>query len=128
MPLWRILFSFFGRIPRKTYWLGMLVLWAQYAALSLLVSNARPPQEFATRMVVVALMALWLFGFVLACLAVSIKRLHDRNKSTAWLLLMFVPILGQGWLFIELGFLRGTAGPNRYGDDGRVAAIDPSVF
>jgi uncharacterized membrane protein YhaH (DUF805 family) len=73
--------------------------------------------------------------------AVSIKRLHDRDKSAWWLLLFYlVPailqaiaydsgaievrvILGLACFFIficclvELGFLRGTAGPNFYGPD-----------
>jgi uncharacterized membrane protein YhaH (DUF805 family) len=72
-----------------------------------------------------------------ASLAVAIKRLHDRDKSAWWLLVPWIlltiayytlgvelrPILGLAglaiaiWLFVELGFLRGTAGPNRYGPD-----------
>jgi uncharacterized membrane protein YhaH (DUF805 family) len=28
-----------------------------------------------------------------------------------------MPILGPLWLFIELGLLRGTVGPNKYGRD-----------
>jgi uncharacterized membrane protein YhaH (DUF805 family) len=78
--------------------------------------------------------------------AVAIKRLHDRDKS-AWRLLLFaLPlvilqtiayytdrtstgavevslILGLAclsiiiWFLVELGFLRGMAGPNRYGPD-----------
>jgi uncharacterized membrane protein YhaH (DUF805 family) len=75
--------------------------------------------------------------------AVAAKRLHDRDKSAWWLLLFYlVPwilgtigfyigaievrvILGLGlayfciviWYLVELGFLRGTTGPNRYGPD-----------
>jgi uncharacterized membrane protein YhaH (DUF805 family) len=69
---------------------------------------------------------------------VGIKRLHDRNKSGWWLLLFyFGPMvlgwigsaIGPEWLFslagfaisiwmlVELGFLRGTIGPNQYGPD-----------
>jgi uncharacterized membrane protein YhaH (DUF805 family) len=72
-------------------------------------------------------------------LAVAIKRLHDRDKSAWWLLLFYlVPsilpnigghagpaeivlaLIGLGisiWAFVEIGCLRGTAGPNRYGPD-----------
>jgi hypothetical protein len=73
--------------------------------------------------------------------AVVIKRLHDRDKSAGWLLLfVLVPLILQTiayytgavefkiilglacffigiWFLVELGFLRGTAGPNRYGLD-----------
>jgi uncharacterized membrane protein YhaH (DUF805 family) len=69
---------------------------------------------------------------------VGIKRLHDRDKSGWWLLVFYVlpgvlnaigESLAAGWIFslasfaisiwalVELGFLRGTAGPNRYGPD-----------
>ena len=73
-------------------------------------------------------------------LAVSAKRFHDRGKSgwTALFLLAPVPILiasellpnellaflGKAfslgieiWFFVELGFLRGDIGPNRFGPD-----------
>src|SRR5262245_22217809 len=72
--------------------------------------------------------------------AIGVKRLHDRNKSGWWILLFYaVPaLLGGGgnqaesttagilglvslvlalWGLVELGFLRGTAGPNRFGPD-----------
>ena len=47
-------------------------------------------------------------------LAVQTKRWHDRNKSGWWNLIGFVPIVGPIWAFIELGFLQGTYGANRY--------------
>jgi uncharacterized membrane protein YhaH (DUF805 family) len=73
-------------------------------------------------------------------LALNAKRLHDRDKSAWWLLvfyamptilstaadrmedaqfiLLHVVSFGIGvWYFIELGCLRGTVGPNRYGPD-----------
>jgi uncharacterized membrane protein YhaH (DUF805 family) len=78
----------------------------------------------------------WISAF-----AIGVKRLHDRNKS-GWLIVLFyvVPsilggiantseqavasfVLGLGslvisiWGLVELGFLRGTVGPNAYGPD-----------
>ena len=47
-------------------------------------------------------------------LAVQIKRWHDRDKSGWWQLISLVPIAGPIWAFIELGFLPGTSGANRY--------------
>jgi uncharacterized membrane protein YhaH (DUF805 family) len=71
---------------------------------------------------------------------VGIKRLHDRDKSGWWLALfylgpMVLQAIGEGmgsgvgfvfaiagfgiaiWGLVELGFLRGTPGPNQYGPD-----------
>jgi uncharacterized membrane protein YhaH (DUF805 family) len=76
-------------------------------------------------------------------LAVMVKRLHDRNRPGWWAAFIFVPaILGSVvnafnggdesplsialggvvvivsiWFLIELGFLCGTVGANRYGPD-----------
>jgi uncharacterized membrane protein YhaH (DUF805 family) len=73
-------------------------------------------------------------------LAIGAKRLHDRDKSAWWLLLFYLaPSVLSGaanhagdvgfsilylasfaitvWAFVELGCLRGTVGPNRFGPD-----------
>jgi len=50
-------------------------------------------------------------------LAVDAKRWHDRNKSAWWILIEFIPLIGAIWSFIELGFLKGTDSPNRFGPD-----------
>jgi len=49
-------------------------------------------------------------------LAVSVKRCHDRNRTGWFVLLSFIPILNI-WYLIEVGFLKGTTGPNTYGPD-----------
>lgn len=50
-------------------------------------------------------------------MAVTLKRWHDRNKSSSWLVLMFVPIVGPIWTLFECGFLKGSPGENRFGSD-----------
>lgn len=45
----------------------------------------------------------------------AVARLHDHGYSAWRLLWMLVPIVGWVVLLIELGFLSGDAGPNRYG-------------
>jgi uncharacterized membrane protein YhaH (DUF805 family) len=39
------------------------------------------------------------------------QRLHDRDKSGWWVLITLIPILGDLWLVVECGCLRGTMGP-----------------
>lgn len=56
-------------------------------------------------------------------IAIVVRRFHDRNL-TGWIylgviILMLIPLLG---LLVSIGFivfmcLRGTIGPNKYGDD-----------
>ncbi len=57
----------------------------------------------------------WLASFIPG-LAVSVRRLHDIDRSGWWLLLGFVPVLGWFTLFIFY-CLDGTAGSNRFGPD-----------
>ena len=54
------------------------------------------------------------FGWFLVA---QIKRWHDMDKSGLWCLVNLIPILGNTYALIELGFQRGTEGPNDYGDD-----------
>jgi uncharacterized membrane protein YhaH (DUF805 family) len=46
---------------------------------------------------------------------VYIKRFHDRDKSGWWVLITLIPIIGAIWILVELGFLKGTPGLNRFG-------------
>ena len=57
----------------------------------------------------------WLASLV-PSLAVSVRRLHDIDRSGWCLLLAFVPFLGWFTLFIFY-CLDGTAGSNRFGAD-----------
>ncbi len=56
-------------------------------------------------------------------IAVTVRRLHDRNMSGWWYLgfmvLAFIPLLGllASLAFLIVMFLPGTAGPNRFGED-----------
>lgn len=72
---------------------------------------------------------------IVSSVFVGIKRLHDRDKSGWWLLvfyllptvlnelsgvssvLAFVSFAITIWALVELGCLRGTQGPNKYGPD-----------
>jgi uncharacterized membrane protein YhaH (DUF805 family) len=49
-------------------------------------------------------------------IAVSVRRLHDIER-TGWWVLISLTIIGGILLIIFFFFLRGTAGPNRFGPD-----------
>lgn len=62
------------------------------------------------------LTGLFLLAMLLPYLAVSVRRLHDTDRSGWWLLLGFIPFIGGLILLIFL-VSGGTRGPNRFGDD-----------
>ena len=49
-------------------------------------------------------------------LAVTIRRLHDSDRSGWWILIAFVPLVGFLALMVFM-ILGGTRGPNRFGSD-----------
>jgi uncharacterized membrane protein YhaH (DUF805 family) len=110
------LFSFQGRVARAQWWLMVLlsiVVGAVAARINL--STSGDPRYGIGGILELAM--LWV------TLAVAVKRWHDRDKSGWWVLIYIVPIIGWLWVLIENGFLQGTAGPNRFGEDPlRVAA------
>ena len=118
-----LLFSFQGRINRAKFWLVHVAMWVVVAiAFSAILGSAAmssDPQAALQSvgavggiiLLIVYILALWIG------LAVAAKRWHDRNKSAWWILIVFVPVVGGLWYLIECGFLRGTAGTNKYGPD-----------
>jgi uncharacterized membrane protein YhaH (DUF805 family) len=50
-------------------------------------------------------------------LAIQVKRLHDRGDSGWMILYWFIPLFGALYLLVHLGCIKGTTGPNGYGDD-----------
>ncbi|MDR0518263.1 MAG: DUF805 domain-containing protein [Fibromonadaceae bacterium] len=51
-------------------------------------------------------------------LAVTVRRLHDTDRSSWWILILFVPLIGYvAWLASAVS--KGTEGDNRYGPDPR---------
>src|SRR5271156_2616270 len=109
MQLLPLLFSFDGRISRFPFWMCVLacVIIGVLAAM-FFGSHSQAMHRFTD---IMAIVLLW------PGLAVQAKRWHDRDKSAWWILINLVPLIGQLWALIENGFLRGTEGKNRFGDD-----------
>jgi uncharacterized membrane protein YhaH (DUF805 family) len=61
-----------------------------------------------------ALSFLYSVAVFLPSLAVTVRRLHDTDRSGWWVLVSFIPIVGVIILLI-LWALEGTEGPNQYG-------------
>ena len=118
-----LLFGVRGRLPRASFWLvalGVVVVeLLLFAALGGEAAMSGDPQEALAAMGPVAGAVLLVFGLLATwvALSVAIKRFHDRDKSGWWLLILLVPVVGGLWYLIECGFLRGTEGSNRYGQD-----------
>tara|TARA_B110000014_G_C19852425_1_gene441676 strand:+ start:259 stop:630 length:372 start_codon:yes stop_codon:yes gene_type:complete len=107
--------TFSGRARRKEYWMFTLVngiiAIVLYFPGAILV-------EFPETEVIGFILCIpyFLYSLVvfLPSLAVSIRRLHDQDKSGWWFLINFFPCVGPIW-FLVLTCLDGTPGDNQYG-------------
>jgi uncharacterized membrane protein YhaH (DUF805 family) len=116
--------SFNGRIPRMTFWLGLLILmivqWILFAVFGgMSMMNFDPADPAAAEKMMSGMWPIWIISliFLWPSLALYAKRWHDRDKSGWWSLILFIPLIGFIWFLVECGFLRGTEGPNRFGND-----------
>ncbi len=101
--------TFTGRAPRSEYW-----YWTLFAILvgiaTAVLDAALFPGIGLSPINTIASLALLLPG-----LAVSVRRLHDIDR-TGWWILIALTVIGMIVLLVFY-CLRGTAGPNRFGAD-----------
>jgi len=108
--LGRQYFSFRGRASRSEYWFFALFnLLATLTAVGIDIAIGDSPRRISALLIV--FIVLLVPGF-----AVSVRRLHDINRSGWWLLISQVPLIGPVILIIW-AIRPGNAGPNRFGPD-----------
>lgn len=73
--------------------------------------------------IIMVLWLLWSLFVFIPNLAVSIRRLHDTDKSGWMILIGLIPLVGAIVLFVFY-LMEGTAGPNRFGPDPKGPAVD----
>jgi uncharacterized membrane protein YhaH (DUF805 family) len=136
MDPFQLFFGFSGRINRAKFWLALvinIVAWLIVGGIVLSATLGFVALFFILFFVVAT-------PFLISGVAIGVKRLHDRDKSGWWLLVFYLlpavlnsmaEAAGTGlqfvfalaafaisiWGFVELGCLRGTAGPNKFGSD-----------
>ena len=106
-------FVYQGRASRSEYWWFQLLIIICY--LILIGSDEAIIFRDHTAYDVLVWMAI---GVIVICLlpalAVTIRRLHDINKSGGWILISLIPFIGSLLLLLML-ILEGTKGKNRFG-------------
>ena len=112
---WKKYGDFDGRAVRSEFWWWVLFVTLLQVAASIVLTvflivfqDAGFLQWLGVMIFMVVALAL-----ILPSIAVSVRRLHDRDLSGWWYLLGFVP-LGSIVLFVWY-VLPGTPGPNRFG-------------
>jgi uncharacterized membrane protein YhaH (DUF805 family) len=98
--------NFSGRSSRSEYWFWVLfVLIADVVAIAI---------DAAIGMQIVS--SLFGLAVLLPGLAVTVRRLHDLDRTGWWIFLGLIPLVGAIILIIWF-CSKGTDGPNRFGPD-----------
>ena len=107
-------FVYRGRASRSAYWWWVLfeaIVWIVLELIIIIPAAAHPaPAAFTVIFLVLGIAGIYL-GLV--GLAVTIRRLHDIDRSGWWVLIGLVPFVG-GIVLLIFSLLEGTPGPNRY--------------
>ena len=94
-----------GRASRSAFWWFALVEVIAYLAVAFISDASRPVGIVLDIVIGIPL--------VIAGITVSVRRLHDSNRTGWWWWIGLVPVVG-GIVLLVFYLLSGTPGPNRY--------------
>jgi uncharacterized membrane protein YhaH (DUF805 family) len=98
--------EFGGRARRSEYWYWVLFQILAYFVVSLI--------SIAVGAIGAVLLIVLALGLLLPSLAVTVRRLHDTDRSGWWFFIALVPAVG-GIILIIFECQPGTPGENRFG-------------
>ena len=102
---------FQGRARRKAYWFFVLFNLIASAALTVIdFMTGSLDRELGIGL----LSGLYSLAVLIPSLAVTVRRLHDTDRSGWWLLIGLVPLIGAIVLLVFM-LLDSTPGDNRHG-------------
>jgi uncharacterized membrane protein YhaH (DUF805 family) len=105
--------AFSGRAQRKEYWYFIL-----FNLIAIFIVGIIEVAIGADRG---ALQILYWLAVLLPGIGVSVRRLHDTNRSGWWLLIAFVPLIGT-IVLIVFYCQDSDAGDNRFGPNPKAQA------
>ena len=103
---------FSGRARRKEYWMFILFNFIFTIVAGIIDAIIGSPG---------IIYLLYCLAVLIPSLAVSIRRLHDTDRSGWWFLIGFVPFIGAVVLIVFF-VLDSTPGENRFGPNPKEAA------
>ena len=103
---------FSGRARRKEFW--MFTLFSAIISIVLSVIDRAIGTDSSTGTGLLG--GIYSLLVLLPSLAVTVRRLHDTNRSGAWIFIGLIPIIG--WIVLLIFTVQeGTPGENSHGPD-----------
>ena len=109
---------FSGRSRRKEYWYFVLfniIVGVVLAAIDALLGT------FSSSSNIGLLSGIYSLAVLIPTLAVTVRRLHDIDRTGWWILIGLVPLIG-GIVLLVFALLDSTPGSNRYGPNPKEAS------
>lgn len=107
---------FSGRARRQEYWMFVLINTVVAMVLVLIDSQVGLMSETGYGV----LSGIYSLGILVPSIAVSVRRLHDTDRSGMWYLIAFVPIIGPIALLVFC-VQDGNMGMNQFGANPKAA-------
>jgi uncharacterized membrane protein YhaH (DUF805 family) len=104
----RNMFNYRGRASLSAYWWFVLVTVLAEGGIGIIAAAVSTASAIMVVNLVIIILSL------LVVLPLTVRRLHDQDKSGFWIFIEFVPLIGVIWMLILL-VREGTPGPNRFG-------------
>jgi len=98
------LFSFSGRAGRAEYW-AFAIVYVVLEMIAIFIDGSMAPSDDPFAFPTPWAQILVILIMLIPSMAVSVRRLHDRNHSGWLLLFILIPVIGAGWLFVECALL-----------------------
>jgi uncharacterized membrane protein YhaH (DUF805 family) len=103
--------TFTGRARRKEYWYFVLFYVLAFIVLAVVDEVTGTLDEEAG---IGLLSGIFVLATIVPLIAVTVRRLHDTDRSGWWVLLNLVPIIG-GIVLLVFTVLDSQPGANRFG-------------
>jgi uncharacterized membrane protein YhaH (DUF805 family) len=103
--------TFAGRARRSEYWYFMLFYFLAIVAMAIVDGLAGTFSEEAE---IGLFSGLFVLATIVPSIAVTVRRLHDTDRSGWWILINFIPIIGAIVLLV-FTVLDSQPGANRFG-------------
>ena len=118
--------DFSGRAPRAEYWWFALAVIVCYVIVNI-VESLLGINQMVLGLYGPLMVLLWL-GTLLPQIAVSVRRLHDTNRSGWWLLVVVIPYAILGFTMGQAAASGGTSGLATAGIFGLIALVGAIVL
>ncbi|MCD8552385.1 DUF805 domain-containing protein [Seleniivibrio sp.] len=116
LKVWRDWLDFKGRATRTEYWMFTLfnvVIMALISFIGYFIDTD-------------LIDLLYSLAVIIPAFAVSIRRLHDTNRSAWWLLIMLVPVIG--FIVLLVFYCQDSREDNQYGRNPKSPRMEQPDF